>query len=105
MSEKYYVYILECMNGSFYTGCAKDLKKRYNDHLNGRGSCKYTRSFPPLRIAASWSLEGGRRDAMRVESFIKRHRRNTKEALIERPQLLTKMVKEKLGTEVDVFTS
>jgi predicted GIY-YIG superfamily endonuclease len=31
----YYVYILRCNNGSTYTGCTKDLKERFQRHING----------------------------------------------------------------------
>lgn len=42
MLEKYFVYILECQDGSFYTGIAKDLEKRMQEHKTGKGS-KYVR--------------------------------------------------------------
>ena len=31
----YYVYILRCNNGSYYTGCTEDLKARFQKHING----------------------------------------------------------------------
>ena len=31
----YYVYILRCNNGATYTGCTKDLKDRFQRHING----------------------------------------------------------------------
>jgi len=31
-----YVYILQCADGSPYTGCTKDLKERIQRHINGR---------------------------------------------------------------------
>ena len=47
MNEIYYwVYILNCENGAFYTGYTTDLIRRYHEHLEG--SSKYTRSFKPL---------------------------------------------------------
>ncbi len=42
-----YVYILECQDGSYYTGIAKDLQKRFLNH--GQGS-KYTRAKKPKKL-------------------------------------------------------
>ena len=43
------VYILECSNGSLYTGIAKDVSARFEAHTSGRGAA-YTRINPPTRI-------------------------------------------------------
>lgn len=45
----HYVYILECADGSFYTGWTTNLKKRLSAHNAGRGA-KYTRSRRPVRL-------------------------------------------------------
>ncbi|MCE7898412.1 MAG: GIY-YIG nuclease family protein [bacterium] len=50
--DKYWVYVLICEGNNYYTGVAKDVGKRFAIHLSGRGA-KYTRSFPPIRIAYS----------------------------------------------------
>lgn len=42
-----YVYILECRDGSFYTGWTNDLERRLNIHNSGRGA-KYTKSRLPV---------------------------------------------------------
>ena len=49
MGEVWFVYILECMDGSFYTGVTNDLDKRMSLHAARRGS-KYvaTRGFKGL---------------------------------------------------------
>ena len=65
----YWVYILECSNGSFYTGYTNNLEKRYQEHCEGRGA-KYTRSFKPLRIARSWEV-ADKAQAMKAEAYIK----------------------------------
>jgi len=43
------VYILQCADGSFYTGIAKDMKKRIATHNAGRGA-KYTKSRCPVKL-------------------------------------------------------
>ena len=44
-----YVYILECADGTLYTGWTYDLTKRIQAHNNGTAS-KYTRSRRPVRL-------------------------------------------------------
>jgi putative endonuclease len=44
-----YTYILECADGSFYTGSTKDLEKRLNEHENGFGA-NYTKKRLPLKL-------------------------------------------------------
>lgn len=48
----WFVYLLECKGGSYYTGITKDLESRFAAHKEGRGA-RYTRANPPLRILAS----------------------------------------------------
>lgn len=49
VTAQWFVYILLCRGGSLYTGIAKDPKKRFREHREGRGGA-YTRSHKPLRI-------------------------------------------------------
>ena len=44
----YYVYVLECRDGSLYAGMTNDLRRRMTLHTAGKGA-KYTRSHPPGR--------------------------------------------------------
>lgn len=46
---RWYVYIIECRDGSLYTGIAIDVQRRYATHVAGKGA-RYTRSHPPLRL-------------------------------------------------------
>jgi putative endonuclease len=85
----YWVYILHCENGSFYTGYTTDLTRRYQEHLLGIAGCKYTRSFKPLSIAQQWQIEGDKSTAMRVERFIKKLPKKKKEELVLYPERLT----------------
>lgn len=87
--EYYWVYILNCVNGSYYTGYTTDLVRRYQEHVKGTTKCKYTRSFKPLNIAQSWQIQG-KSTAMKVERFIKHMTRKEKEQLILFPDRLMK---------------
>lgn len=47
----WYLYLLECTDGSIYTGITVDVAARYVAHASGKGA-KYTRSHPPVRLLA-----------------------------------------------------
>lgn len=47
----WFLYMLECSDGSIYTGIAVDVHARYAQHASGKGA-RYTRSRPPRRILA-----------------------------------------------------
>ena len=70
-AESYWVYILLCENGYYYTGYTSDLEKRYAARIEGIVS-KYTRSFKPVNIAQSWKITGGKSLAMKIENPIKK---------------------------------
>lgn len=63
------VYVLQCGDGSLYTGWTNDLQKRLAAHQSGSG-CKYTRSHLPVRLAYSEPCET-KQDALRREREIK----------------------------------
>jgi putative endonuclease len=94
--ETYWVYILLCENGSYYTGYTNDLEKRYKAHLDGTGKCKYTRSFKPIRIAQYWEITGSQSQAMAVERLIKKLSRIEKENIIHFPMTLFDKIKGSL---------
>jgi len=47
--KPWYLYIVECKDGTFYTGITTDIKKRINAHNSGRGA-KYTRGRGPVKL-------------------------------------------------------
>jgi len=49
--RSWFVYLIECTDGSIYTGIAVDVKARFDAHCAGKGA-RYTRSHPPLRLLA-----------------------------------------------------
>lgn len=66
----WYVYLIECKDGSIYTGIAVDVAARYAAHLSGKGA-RYTRSHPPRRLLASIEY-ADRSAASKAEYRIKR---------------------------------
>ena len=52
----WFVYILECSDGSFYTGASNNIEKRFLEHKSGKGG-RYTRSHTPIKIIYSEKFE------------------------------------------------
>lgn len=89
----YYVYMLRCRGGVYYTGLAADVEKRYRQHLSGKGA-KFTRSYPPEAIAAVWRC-GDKSTAARVEYAIKKHLTHQQKAqLAAAPERLAELLPE-----------
>lgn len=65
----WFVYLIECVDGSVYTGIAVDVAKRYALHAAGKGA-RYTRSRPPARLLASFEYPD-RSGALKAEYRIK----------------------------------
>ena len=81
MSETgWWVYVLECRDGSLYTGVAKDVAKRLAEHQKGAAS-KYTRSRMPLALVYREPTQT-RSTALKREAQIKRLSRPGKLLLI-----------------------
>ena len=78
--EKWFLYILRCVDGTFYTGITKDLKRRLKMHNAGKGA-RYTRARRPVRMLYHETC-GGRVRAMRREWAVKGFSRKQKQRLI-----------------------
>jgi putative endonuclease len=76
----WFCYILECEDGTLYTGLTNDPARRWRDHLAGRAA-RYTRQHPPQRLAYL-ERHTDRGTAMRREIALKRMGRPAKLALI-----------------------
>ena len=76
-----YTYILECEDGSFYTGWTNDLEKRYKAHCEGKGA-KYTKAHKPVRIAYYEMFED-RIEAMQREYALKQLDHKAKKQLAD----------------------
>ena len=74
------VYILECRDGTLYTGCTDDVPRRLAAHNAGNGA-KYTRGRTPVLLRYC-EEQPDRSAALRREAAIKRLTRKEKQALI-----------------------
>jgi putative endonuclease len=75
----YYVYILECADGTLYTGITTDVKRRLAEHKAGTGGA-YTRSHGARRMVYSES-QPDRSSASKREAAIKKLSRAQKSSL------------------------
>ena len=75
-----YTYILQCGDGSYYTGWTNNLERRLKDHSQGRGA-KYTRAHLPV-ILVYYECFDTKKEAMKREASIKKLSRSQKERLI-----------------------
>ena len=75
-----YTYILECKDGTYYTGWTNNLEKRLKDHNDGKGA-KYTKARLPVSLIYHEEFQT-KEEAMSREYAIKRMTRSEKSKLI-----------------------
>ena len=80
MNDKAYTYMLECRDGSLYTGWTNNLEKRVACHNAGKGG-KYTASRLPVNLVYYETFET-KQEAMRREYAIKQLSRKEKIKLV-----------------------
>ena len=72
----WFVYVLKCEDGTFYTGATNNLEKRLADHKAGKGG-RYTRSHKVVKMIYSEKFLT-KSQALKKEFEIKKWRRETK---------------------------
>lgn len=79
----YFVYIVECVDKSFYTGYTTDLKRRVEEHNNSTKGAKYTKGRTPvvLRYFEEYTTVN---EALKREHDIKKLSRLEKENLFKK---------------------
>lgn len=77
----YYTYIVQCSDGTYYTGYTTDINNRIRAHNQKKGA-KYTRSRTPV-VLMYHEEHKTKSDAMRREAAIKKLTREQKENLIQ----------------------
>jgi putative endonuclease len=86
--KPWYLYLIECVDGSIYTGITVDLEARYAAHTNGSGA-RYTRSHKPARLLG-FEAHPDRSSASKAEYRIKQlspaEKRRYASALLQRSQ-------------------
>jgi putative endonuclease len=75
-----FTYILECADGTLYTGWTENLDRRVQTHNAGRGA-RYTQGRRPVRLVY-WEAQPSRNAAQRREAVLRRLSRAQKQQLI-----------------------
>lgn len=68
--KKHYMYVVECADGTLYTGYTTDVDSRVRTHNLGKGA-KYTRARRPVRLRAAVAFDS-KEEAMSAEYRFKR---------------------------------
>lgn len=84
MDHKAYMYVVECRDGSYYTGYTTDVKKRVAVHNSGKGA-KYTRARLPVKLIYVQGFDS-KEEAMSAEVLLKRKKRVQKERFLSENQ-------------------
>ena len=84
--EPWFLYVLECGDGTLYTGIARDVSARLAAHEAGRGA-RYTRGRGPLRLLGKRRC-ASHGEALRLELALKRLSRQDKLKLVASPRRL-----------------
>ena len=82
MKNKWKVYIVECADGTYYTGITTDTKRRLLEHNYSFKSAKYTRSRRPVKLVYEEDSQN-RSTASKREYEIKKMKRKDKIILVE----------------------
>lgn len=78
--DKWFLYVLECNDGSFYTGITNNMDRRLQAHQDGRAS-KFTRTRRPVKLLYQEPC-AGRTAALVRECAVKSLPRKKKEELV-----------------------
>lgn len=87
-ARPWYLYLIECTDGSIYTGITVDLAARFAAHCDGRGA-RYTRAHPPVRLLG-FQQHADRSTASKAEYRVKQLSAAEKRLLVlalEQPNL------------------
>ena len=82
--KEWYLYVLLCADGTYYTGITTDTKRRLHEHNKTKRGAKYTRARRPVQLVyiEEYSLQG---EALRAERKFKALTRKQKEETINAP--------------------
>ena len=79
---RFFVYILECLHGTYYTGYTSDLENRIKEHNGSKRGAKYLRGKKPFKVVYVKEYKYFKR-AVKKELEIKKLTRKEKEKLIQ----------------------
>lgn len=88
----WWLYMIQCSDGSLYTGVSTDVQRRYNEHnQQGPRTARYLRGRAPLQLVFSVEV-GGRGQALKLEYRVKQLSRVEKLQIIANGKLPAMLV-------------
>ena len=82
----WYLYVLECKDGSYYAGITTDVARRVNEHnTDTTRASKYAWSRRPVRLLKTWEYKN-RSTASKAEYAFKKLKKSDKRARINDPR-------------------
>jgi predicted GIY-YIG superfamily endonuclease len=87
----YFVYILRCADGTYYTGYTGNLLQRYKQHQSGAIPRSYTKSRRPVELVWAGEFET-KEEARANEKKVKRMKTERKEVLIREDEEQTRQI-------------
>lgn len=75
--ECWWLYVLQCADGSLYTGITTDVGRRVGEHNAGPKGARYTRARRPVAVVSQWPLPN-RSAATKAEGRFKALTRSAK---------------------------
>jgi len=96
----WFLYLIECADGSVYTGITTDVAARFDEHAAGKGA-RYTRSRKPRAVLASFPL-ADRSSASRAEYWVKQLSPKQKRELAAGMRTLESVLPVVVEVEVEV---
>lgn len=77
MEKTWWIYVVECSDGTLYTGISTDVDTRVAHHNTSTRGAKYTRSRRPVKLATSFPA-GSHSQALKQEAAFKKLTRKKK---------------------------
>ena len=85
--SKWFLYILLCSDGTYYTGVTTDVDRRLNEHNTNKRGAKYTKTRRPVNLVYTKEF-GNRSSAQAAEYKVKRLTKKQKILLILKERFL-----------------
>ena len=81
LTEHWFLYVLLCSDGSYYTGVTTDVERRLKEHNTSHRGAKYTKTRRPVKVIYLTPF-GDRSSAQKAEYDFKKLTRKQKEKII-----------------------
>jgi putative endonuclease len=91
---EWYLYMIRCSDGSFYTGITVDVDRRLSDHRSNSGKgARYLRGRNPMTLVFQMKL-GNKSLALIVENKVKKLSKKRKEQMIDDTTIIDEIIKQ-----------